>query len=111
MAVEVERFIRVENYVKPRGAAHARWHTLPNAMRVRVWHMVVADALSEEVAVDESPKRFIFHINYIDGVAKGCRVNYLGQTFGVLSVADSTRLRGLELQCAPQLETAAPAGV
>jgi hypothetical protein len=79
-------------------------------LRVRVWHMAMADALADEVVEAQSPKRFIFHINYLDGVAKGCRVNYLGQTFGVLSVSDSTRLRGLELRCAPQLPSALPAG-
>ncbi len=50
---------------------------------------------------DASPKRFIFHIGYVEGIARGFRVNYLGESFIILGVSDSTRLRGLELRCAP----------
>lgn len=99
MASEVERFIRIQEPAPPSGS-EPRWRTLPNCYRLRVWHFSVADALPDE-AEGASAKRFIFHIAYVDGVARGCRVTYLGQDFTILSVSDSTRLRGLELRCAP----------
>ncbi|MEP7241890.1 MAG: hypothetical protein ABI697_13475 [Devosia sp.] len=100
MASEVERFIRIEAPHAGSGTG-GRWRTLPNAARVLVWDMSIADALPTETDEAASPKRFIFHINYIDGVTRGCRVSYLGESFVVLGVSDSTRLRGLELRCAP----------
>lgn len=102
MPAEVERFIRIQSLVHAVKDDAGEWKTLPNCMRVRVWHLSVADALADEVAENTSPKRFIFHINYVDGVARGCRVTYLGQNFIVLGVSDSTRLRGLELRCGPE---------
>ena len=101
MTIEVERYIRIQSLVRPRGGGEGHWHTLPNCTRVRVWQMSLADALADEVAENASPKRFIFHVSYIDGVQRGCRVTYLGENFLVLGVSDSTRLRGLELRCAP----------
>ena len=100
MAVEVERFIRI---LSPRRRSRGviEWHTLPNCMRLRVWHMATADALPEEVD-SSNLKRMIFHVAFVEGVERGCRVSYLGQLFTVLGVSDSTRLRGLELRCAPQ---------
>jgi hypothetical protein len=103
MAAEVERYIRIQ-YLVPGSANDDRpgeWRTLPNGMRVGVWHLSIVDALADDLADNENPKRFIFHVNYMDGVVRGCRVSYLGQTFTVLGVSDSTRLRGLELRCAP----------
>lgn len=97
---EVERFIRIQNLFQAPGR-DAEWRTLPNASRVRVWEMGNVDALADETADDTTPKRFMFHIAFMDGVSKGCRVSYMGTTFQVLSVSDSTRLRGLELRCAP----------
>ncbi len=101
MATEVERFIRVQNLEQRPGKAVAEWRTLPNCYRVRVWEMSVADALADEAAEDTSPRRFIFHIGFVDGIVKGSRVAYMGENFSVLGVSDSTRLRGLELRCAP----------
>jgi hypothetical protein len=101
MAAEVERFIRIQSLVRKSKDDPGEWKTLPNCMRLRVWHMSVADALADELAATASPKRFIFHINYMDGVVRGCRVSYLGKEFAILRVSDSTRLRGLELHCAP----------
>lgn len=63
--------------------------------------MSQAEALPEEVEPNTSTRRFIFHINFMDGVTRGCRVTYLGENFMVLGVSDSARLRGLELRCAP----------
>ncbi|HEX4298073.1 MAG TPA: hypothetical protein VHZ56_08615 [Devosia sp.] len=100
MTTEIERFIRIES-LKPSPGGPGRWHTVPNCTRLRVWHMAVADALGDEAPEDASPKRFIFHIGYVDGIARGFRVNYLGESFTILGVSDSTRLRGLELRCAP----------
>jgi hypothetical protein len=100
MASEVERFIRIQSLVQVPGR-DAEWRTLPNAHRVRVWEMANAEALPGEVADDASPRRFIFHIAHLDGVVRGCRVSYMGTVFSVLGVSDSTRLRGLEIKCAP----------
>jgi hypothetical protein len=101
MTTEVERFIRIQSLFHAPGRAAAEWRTLPNANRVRVWEMSNADALPEEVSEDASGRRFIFHIAYLDGIGRGCRVTYMGTNFAVLGVSDSTRLRGLELRCAP----------
>ena len=101
MTSEVERFIRIQQIFQVPGRDKVEWRTLPNANRVRVWEMGNVDALADEVAEDASPKRFIFHIGYLDGISRGCRVTYLGSSFSVLDVSDSTRLRGLELRCAP----------
>jgi hypothetical protein len=100
MTNEVERFIRIQHLVQSPGR-DAEWRTLPNANRVRVWEMSNAEALPEEAADDASPRRFIFHVAYLDGVARGCRVSYMGTVFSVLGVSDSTRLRGIEIKCAP----------
>lgn len=100
MTSEVERFIRIQQLVQGAGGS-GDWRTLPNATRVRVWEMGSVDALADEVTEDVSPKRFIFHIGYLDGITRGCRVTYMGTSFSVLGVSDSTRLRGLELRCAP----------
>ena len=100
MATEVERFIRIQNAIQ-RPGQELEWRTLPNCMRVRVWHMSQADALAEEADEGAGTRRMIFHVGFVDGVSRGNRVTYLGQNFQVLGVSDSTRLRGLELRCAP----------
>jgi hypothetical protein len=97
MALEVERFVRIQRRVQ--GRSGFEWRNLPNGARVMVWEHSVADALADEAAEDPSPKRYIFHIDYVDGVERGCLVTYLGQKFMVLSHSDSQRLRGLELRC------------
>lgn len=101
MTSEVERFIRIQSQSQAAGRETVEWRTLPNAMRVRVWEMANVDALPDEADADANPRRFIFHIAYLDGVSRGCRVTYMGTNFSVLGVSDSTRLRGLELRCAP----------
>jgi hypothetical protein len=99
MASEVERFIRIQNLFQAPGR-EPEWRTLPNAYRVRVWEMGNVEALADEVTDEASPRRFIFHIAYLEGVARGSRVTYMGTSFTVLDVSDSTHLRGLELTCA-----------
>jgi hypothetical protein len=100
MTSEVERFIRIQTLFQAPGR-DAVWRTLPNGNRVRVWDMGNVDALPDEAADDSNPRLFIFHIAYLEGVTRGCRVSYMGTSFSVLGVSDSTRLRGLELRCAP----------
>lgn len=100
MPSEVERFIRIQARSRPSGR-EVEWHTLPNCMRVAVWDMAIVDALADEAAEDPNPRRYIFHVDYHEGVARGCRVTYLGNHFRVLGVSDSARLRGVELRCAP----------
>lgn len=99
MALEVERYIRIHRPVPAGGRVD--WRTLPNADRVSVMDHSVVDALDDEASEDPSPKRYIFLINFVQGVERGCRVTYLGQKFTVLSFSDATRLLGLELRCVP----------
>lgn len=87
MAREVERFIRIE---RKQGAG---WHTIPLGDRVKVWEKAQAEA-------DDGSLRILFHIAFLEGVGRGQRVTYLGQTFTLLEVSDSKRLVGLELRCA-----------
>jgi hypothetical protein len=93
MARTIERYIRIENAT---GAA-AHWRTLPNGEKVGVWDYGTLTAPNE---AGVSEKRFIFRVNFIDGVRKGSRVTYLGNHFCVLAVSDSQGLTGLELTCA-----------
>ena len=88
MAREVERFIRIERPV-PKG-----WHTIPLGEKVRVWESSSAEA-------DNGSRLAYFHIAFLDGLARGNRVTYLGQHFSVLEISDSKRLVGLELRCEP----------
>jgi hypothetical protein len=101
MAREVERFITIENLAKVAGKAERQWRSIPNGFHVRVWEMSTADALLDEIEVGYPNKRLIFHIAFMPGVVRGCRVSYMSEHFNVLGVSDSTRLRGLELRCAP----------
>ncbi len=102
MTSEVERFIRIQSLFRVSGRSQPEWRVLANGDRVRVWEVGNVEALPEEAAQHANPRRFIFHIGYLDGVARGCRVTYMGTNFSVLEVSQSTRLRGLELRCAPQ---------
>jgi hypothetical protein len=101
MARDIERYIRIQN---PDSAGTSRsqsprgWKTLPNCEKVSVWEYATLMRPNEETGLAE--KRFIFHIGFVDGVRKGSRVTYLGNHFSVLGVSDSTRLVGLELNCA-----------
>lgn len=105
MPTDVERFIRVQRLAKVPGRLRPEWHTIPNCFRLRVWEMTTAEAIDDGDDYPEA-KRFIFHIAYVDGIARGCKVTYLGEDFAVLGVSDSTRLRGLELRCAPEVVAA-----
>ena len=94
MASDVERFIRIEQY------SGTKWSTVPLGERVRVWERVAAVA-------DDGEHRLMFHIGYLDGVARGQRVTYLGKSFPILEVSTSTRLTGLEVTCRSQARPAA----
>jgi hypothetical protein len=83
---EVERFIRIERETK------AKWGAIPLGEKVRVWETTTA-------VVDDGEPRILFHIGYLEAVARGQRVKYLGKTFSILEVSDSKRLVGLELNC------------
>lgn len=87
MAREIDRFIKIER------SRSGRWSVVPLGARVRVWETVQAEA------EDGSP-RVMFHIAFMEGLARGQRVSYLGQHFSLLEVSDSKRLVGLELRCA-----------
>lgn len=101
MSKDVEKFVRIQEPVEIRGKREKGWRTIPLGDRVRVWEMVMADAVADEVEPGFSNKRYIFHVGYLDHVSRGCLVTYMGSKFSVLSVSDSTRLRGLEMRCAP----------
>jgi hypothetical protein len=81
---------------------HGRaWHILPNCERVTIWDMTHADVADEaDGKRGERGERFIFQIDFVEGVSKGCRAVLFGDIFEILEVSDSTlRLRGLELRC------------
>jgi hypothetical protein len=86
LALDVARFIRIERQMK------SKWATIPLGEKVRVWD--TSSAMS-----DDGEPRLLFHIGYLESVARGQRVKYLGQTFSILDVSDSKRLIGLELSC------------
>jgi len=89
LASDIERFIRIEREVK------AKWSAIPLGEKVRVWEM------SSAVSDEGEPLR-LFHIGHLETVARGQRVKYLGNTFAIISVSDSKRLVGLELNCRGQ---------
>ncbi|HWA19150.1 MAG TPA: hypothetical protein VG757_09140 [Devosia sp.] len=101
MSKDVGKFVRIQAPVSVRGKREVEWHTIPLGDRVSVWEMVLADAVADEVEPGFSNKRYIFHIGYLERVSRGCLVTYMGSQFTVLSVSESTRLRGLEMRCAP----------
>jgi hypothetical protein len=108
MSRDVEKFIKIQSLTSLPGRKGKEWRALPLGMRVRVWELSVADSVAEETIPGVSNKRYIFHVPYIEQVIRGCLVTYMGEYFSILSVSDSTRLRGLELRCAPvPLERAA----
>ena len=104
MSRDVEKFVRIQQPVEVRGKREKGWRTIPLGDRVRVWEMTLADAVADEVEPSFSNKRYIFHIGFVKHVARGCLVTYMGSHFSVLGVSDSTRLRGLEMRCAPAPE-------
>lgn len=92
------KHLRLERPVVPAGQRQRAWRMLPNGEHVTVWEMSQADALDELPGY--SSKRQIFHIDFVDGVVKGCRAIFFGETYLILAVSDSSkRLRGLELRC------------
>ena len=101
MSGDIERFIKIQALSPASGKKKREWRAIPLGMRVRVWEMTVADAVEDEQEAGMSNKRYIFHIGFLENVVRGCLVTYLTQHFTILSVSDSTRLRGLELHCAP----------
>lgn len=100
-SIEIERFIRVQAKKVGKGES-AAWRNVPNADRLRVWGMSSSDLPEGEVEGGRPTKRMHFHVSFVDGLKRGCRVTYMGVHFSVLGVSDSTRVRGLELQCAPE---------
>ncbi len=69
-------------------------------MKVPVWDLFQGNAADDE----DMSRIFAFHVPYIDGVDRGCRVSYLGALFDVVSVENSTQLMGLEIGCRPVQE-------
>ena len=97
MAQEIGKFVRIQNRVSKRPNDTApSWRTIPNCDRVAVWEVSTVES-----ADTASARQFVFHIPYVEGVARGSRVAYLGGQFDVVRTSDSTKLRGLELLCDP----------
>lgn len=95
MTKEIVKFVRIQNSTSNRkDNSDAIWRTIPNGDRVAVW-----DVSTVESADNASARQFVFHIPYVQGVARGSRVGYLGGQFDVIRTSDSTKLRGLELLC------------
>ena len=83
---DVERYIRIEREVR------SKWVAIPLGEKVRVWETTTAVS-------DNGEPRILFHIGFLETVARGQRVKYLGKTFPILEVSVSKRLVGLELNC------------
>ena len=83
---DVERYIRIEREVR------SNWVAIPLGEKVQVWETTSAVS-------DTGEPRILFHIRYLETVARGQRVKYLGKIFPILEVSDSKRLVGLELTC------------
>jgi hypothetical protein len=97
----MERYIRIQRPAGSRGGVK-QWQTVPGAERIAVWEM-------SRVDTEDAQKLLIFHIAFLDRLEKGCRVHYLGEDFEIISVSDSPKLRGLELQCRAASEVEAQA--
>jgi hypothetical protein len=94
----VGKHLRIEMPVVATGKSHRNWRTLPNGERVTVWETSQADLVDDNDLA--SSRRHIFHIDFVDGVTKGCRAVFFGETYVIREVSDSSkRLRGLELRC------------
>jgi hypothetical protein len=93
-AVAVERPIRIE---RRQGQG---WHTIPTGDKVRVWETSTATS-------DAGARLMLFHIGFMEGLAPGQRLSYAGEKFELLRVSESSRLVGLELQCAQVLAQSA----
>ena len=87
----MERFIRISRRSKA-DKAKREWFVIPNCEKVQVWDLVHPD------------RRLRVPCGILDGVSRGCRVSYLGKYFDVVSVENSTRLRGIEILCRPASE-------
>jgi hypothetical protein len=92
----MERFIRISRR-NPTGGSGRDWVVIPNCGKVAVWELVRGEALD---AQNNHTPFLGFHVDYLDGVTRGCRVSYLGESFQIKSVEDST-IRGMEIICYP----------
>lgn len=94
----VERFLRIQEPARAsKNATASAWRTLPNCEKVPVWQTATAQRLDEGESLPT--KLHIFHIPHVPRVARGFRVQYLGQHFQVAEVSNSPQLLGLELRC------------
>lgn len=95
MAWELNKHLRIE---RPSATRRRGWQLVPNGEHVTIWEMTQADTVDERGRA--AGKRHIFHVDFIEGVAKGCRAIVFGETYTIVEVSDSARrLRGLELRC------------
>jgi hypothetical protein len=99
MPRQTETFIRIERPRKA-GGTQSPWQVLPLCSKLRVWETSTSETATESAAA-EPQRRISFHIPFMEGLARGHRVTYLGGHFTVLRISDSPRLQGLELYCAP----------
>ena len=74
------------------------WETVPGAGKVVVLDTVAGTMTDPTTSLIEEVMGF--HIGFIQGIFRGCRVLYLGKDYEVRRVSDSSRLRGLEVLCA-----------
>lgn len=96
----IAKYIRVERIAAgpARGGAPV-WRTLPRCERVEIWDLCYTQGAADQSDAGSSLAHF--HIAACEGVVRGCRVTYMGQHYDVRTVADSQKLRGIELGCIP----------
>ena len=92
----MERFIGISRRNLD-GRSRRDWVVIPNCDKVAVWELVRGEVLD---AQNNHTPFLRFHVDYLDGVMRGCRVSYLGESFEINSVENST-IRGMEIICHP----------
>ena len=82
---------------RPSRRSSRAWETLPGTGKIDVMEIIAGTMTDPTTFVVENV--VAFHIGFVQGISRGCRVLYLGKDFEVRRVSDSSRLRGLEILC------------
>lgn len=92
----LERFIKIEQRHTDTKTGSSTWRPAPGCEHLRMWHMAMTTPSDAEA--DTRPMTY-FHVDFRENIARGMKVVYAGEAFEVCRIADSARLRGLELTC------------
>ena len=102
----VRKYLTVHRPIRKKATDNiVGWEILPGAEKVEVWDLVTGE---QQTVSDAGTGKVVgFHVRFLVGVARGCRVTFLSDLYSVIRVSDSPRLQGLELLCEPIEKTAA----